>query len=400
MAEAEVIVIGGGIAGVSTAYHLAQYGRDVVLLERGEIASEASGVNAGSISAYGWGNTPDLDSVLRMGSLEIFKTLQLDLGYDLEFRQAGSLQAIHTEDQYRYVWDEVTRLRDKGYNQLEVLTAREARSIEPEVNPGLLGFMYSPLSASANPLKSTRAFAHAAEGHGARILTHHEVTGIAYLPDGRYRVATGRGLFSAGCLVIAAGACCGPMGEMLGLRIPIVPVQGQMWATESLPPRLFQFISSAESALHWSREPGNDLETPPLLTHLGTRRVTRHLYGRQTQYGDVVFGGDRRMVEYHKTPEATGIEVNKRHAAEVVPFLRELPVSRTWAGLMPFSLDGKPIIGRIPQLDNLYIATGLGHSGFGPGPMMGKLLADLIHSGDRPAVLAESDPARCVTPSG
>src|SRR5215510_720637 len=87
--ETEIVIIGGGIAGASTAYHLAQYGHDVTLLERGDIASEASGVNAGCIGATGWGNVPDLEAYLTMGSLEIFKTLQLDMQYDIEFRQSG-----------------------------------------------------------------------------------------------------------------------------------------------------------------------------------------------------------------------------------------------------------------------------------------------------------------------
>ena len=82
MPDTEVIVIGGGIAGASTAYHLAELGRNVALLERGDIASEASGVNAGGIGALGWGNLPNLQSYLTMGSLQIFKHMQLELGYD------------------------------------------------------------------------------------------------------------------------------------------------------------------------------------------------------------------------------------------------------------------------------------------------------------------------------
>ena len=96
-------------------------------------------------------------------------------------------------------------------------------------------------------------------------------------------------------------------------------------------------------------------------------------------------------------PDPAGIEFNRAHAAEVLPFLREAPVQRTWAGLMPFSLDGAPLIGKIPGRDNLYIVGGLASSGFGRGPMAGKLLAEFIHSGQRPHVLSESDPARCVT---
>jgi sarcosine oxidase subunit beta len=396
MTETEILIIGGGIAGASTAYYLAQYAHNVTLLERGEIAAAASGVNAGSIGAIGWGNMPNLQSYLTMGSLEIFKSLQLDLGYDIEFRQSGCLQAIHTEAQYTFARDRMLDLCAKGY-RVELLTTQEARSIEPEINPALLGCLYMPLRAQADPQKATRAFTAAAAQHGARILTHHEVTAVQPQGDGTYGVITPHETFRAETLVIAAGAWCQTMGAYLGLRIPILPVRGQMWATESLPPRVFQTISSVESALQWHHKPGNDDETPPELTHQGGQRLTRHLYGRQTRKGEIIFGGDRQLVGYNTTPDPAGIEINHTHATEVLPFLRELTITRTWAGLMPFSLDGAPLIGNIPQRNRLYLVSGLASSGFGRGPMAGKLLADYIHTGHRPAVLAEANPARCVT---
>jgi sarcosine oxidase subunit beta len=396
MTEAEIFIIGGGIAGTSTAYHLAQHGHDVILLERGKIASEASGVNAGSIGAIGWGQVPDLQAYLTMGSLELFKSLQLDLGYPIEFRQAGGLQAIHTEAQYAFTRDQVLDHGAQGYC-VELLTTREARSLEPEVSPALLGCMYMPLRAQADPKKATRAFAAAAERCGARMLVQHAVTGIHTRSDGAYLVETAQGTYVAGTLVIAAGAWCGAIGAWLGLHIPVVPVRGQMWATTSLPPRVFHTISSAESTLHWHSTPGNAAATPPELTHRGAERLTRHLYGRQTRDGEIIFGGDRQLVGYDKTPDATGIAVNHGHAAEVLPLLNTLSIARTWAGLMPFSLDGAPLIGKIPQYSNLYMVSGLASSGFGRGPMAGKLLADYIHTGHRHPVLAEADPARCVT---
>jgi sarcosine oxidase, subunit beta len=254
-----------------------------------------------------------------------------------------------------------------------------------------------PLRAQADPQKATRAFASAAERSGAHILMSHEVTRIQSQSDDPYRVETSQGSYQAATLVIAAGAWCGGIGAMLGLRIPIVPVRGQMWASDPLPPRLFHTISAAESSLQWHTAPGNDSQTPPYLTHRGQQRLTRHLYGRQTRTGEIIFGGDRQLVEYQKRPDSAGIEVNHGHATEVLPFLRELPVARTWAGLMPFALDGAPIIGRIAQRPHLYIVSGLASSGFGRGPMAGKLLADYIHTSHRPHVLAEADPARCVT---
>jgi sarcosine oxidase subunit beta len=397
MPETEILIIGGGIAGASAAYHLTEYGRAVMLLERGDIASEASGVNAGSIGALGWGNTPNLESYLTMGSLDIFKTMQVALGYDIEFRRSGSLQAIQTAAEYAYMQQRVASLRSQGYT-VDLLTTEEAQTIEPGVNPTLLGCLHLPLRAQADPKKATRAFTAAAAQAGAQILLQHEVAAMHVEGDGTYQVETAQDTFRAATVILAAGAWCGELGAMLGLHIPIVPVRGQMWASEPLPPRIFHTISAAESSLQWHLSPGNEGGTPPCLTHLQGTRVTRHLYGRQTRDGEIMFGGDRQLVGYNRAPDPAGIEVNHGHAAEVLPFLREVPIKRTWAGLMPFPLDGAPIIGKIPQRPNLYIVSGLASSGFGRGPMAGKLLADFIHTGHRPHVLVEADPARCVTP--
>ena len=396
MPDSDILIIGGGIAGVSTAFHLAEHGRSVALLERGEIASEASGQNMGGLGGAGWGNAPDLLAYLTMGSLEIFKRLQIDLGHDMEFRLSGGLTGIHTEDQYNFIRDRVLSLKSNGFEG-ELLTPREARAIEPEANPDLLGYMYAPKRGQADPVKSTQAFANAARNAGATINTGHEVLSIEIRADGTYAVQTNHGEYNSETLVIAAGAWCGPVGQMLGLRIPIVPVRGQMWATESLPPRIFHDISSAESSFTWSSDNGSDDTTPPELTHKGDQRFTRHLYGRQRKNGEIIFGGDRQDLGYDFGIDATGIEVNRGHASEVVPLVADLPIARTWSGLMPFSVDGSPIIGKIPLRDNLHIVSGLASAGFGKGPMAGKLAADYIHTSHMPHVLAESDPARCVT---
>lgn len=398
MPEADVIIIGGGIAGAATAYYLAQQGHSVTLLERGEIAGEASGVNAGGLGGIGWGAIPDLQAYLTMGSLEEFKALQLDYGYDIEFRQSGTLQAIHTPQQYEYARGRMLRLTSQGYS-MELLTPREAMALEPGANPQLSGYLYLPLRGQADSSKATHAFSRAGAKRGANILTGQDVTAIAQSAGGSWRIQTSRvgsdGDFRAGSLVLAAGAWCRPVGALLGIDIPIAPVRGQMWATASMPPRVFHTIGSVESAHDWNQH-SEDEDSPPELTHRGETRLTRHLYGRQTKSGEIIFGGDRQLVDYDPRPDATGIEVNRGHAAEVLPFLRDLPIQRTWAGTMPFSPDGKPIIGKIPLRENLYIVGGLASSGFGRGPMAGKLLAEYIHTGHLPSVLNEADPARCI----
>jgi len=390
--DSDVLVIGGGIAGASAAYHLARLGRRVTLTERGDIASGASGVNAGQIDSIGWGDKPDLQAHLTTGSLEIFKTVQLDLGEDIEFRQSGALQAIRTEAQAEFERERVRTLRARGH-QVELLSNREVRSLEPQWSERLLGAMYSPQRSQADPGKATRVFARLAERHGARVLTSREVTALAPRTGGGWLASTAHGHEAAASVVLAAGAWCGPLGARLGLDIPIVPVRGQMWATAPVAPCLFQTMSSAESALAWHRDPGGE---PPFLTSRKGVRLTRHLYGRQRRSGEIIFGGDRDLAGWSTTPEAAGIEVNRAHAIEVLPFLADVPIAMTWAGLMPFPLDGKPLIGRIPQRPDLWIVGGLASSGFGRGPMAGKLLAEFLHSGRPAAVLAEADPARCV----
>jgi len=389
MPDIDVLVVGGGIAGVSTAYHLAAHGRRVTLLERGEIASGASGVNAGAIDSIGWGDRPDLQAHLTAGSVDIFKAVQLDHGEDIEFRQSGALQAIHTPEQYEFERVRIEALRARGH-RLELLAPREARSLEPGLSPELLGAMYSPLRSQADPRRATRAMATLAQRQGARILTHHEVAALAPRPAGGYAARTPHGELVAAALVLAAGAWCGPLGALLGLDIPIVPVRGQMWATPPAPPTIFQTISSAESQHAWHVDPGGE---PPFLTIRKGARVTRHLYGRQRRDGEIIFGGDREQAGWSATPDPAGIAVNRAHAAEVLPFLAGLEVARTWAGLMPFPLDGRPLIGRVPGRHDLWIVSGLASSGFGRGPMAGKLLADALHTGTPAPVLAEADPA-------
>ena len=393
--EPDVLIIGGGICGVAAAFHLAQFGEQVTVLERGEIAGEASGVNAGGLGGFGWGNNPDLQSYLTAGSFEIFKSLQLDMRYDIEFHAPGGLQAIHTAEQWDYTRDRVFEAQISGY-QAELLTAREARVIEPEASESLAGFMFLTKRGRANPTKATIAFSDAAVSFGTDIKTDHDVTAINQQQDGAWQIQSRQGEFRAKTLALAVGAWSRPVGNLLGIDIPIVPIKGQMWATEPVPPSIFHLSGSMESPFDWSQQSPND-NYPLELTHWGDTRITRPLYGGQTRNGEIIFGGARQMVGYDYPPDATGIEVNRDQASKVFPMVGRLPISRTWAGIMPFSMDGKPIIGKVPQFENLFVLTGLASSGFGRGPMSGKLLADYIHTGHPAPVLVEADPARCVT---
>lgn len=403
----EAVVIGAGIVGVSAALTLAERGVEVVVLERGSVAGEASGLNAGVISGGGWGDRPDIDVALKMGSRDRFVELSQQLGHDIGLDLTGTLTLIRTEREWDWAKAAVDADRQAG-RRLELLTSQELVGLEPAVDPGLLGAILDPLGARAEPIAATRAFAAEAVAAGAVIETGCAVGALRPLAGGGWEVeaeaprgATGTTPsgnvgppgqpsvdgrrsrakpFGADAVIIAAGPWCAELGAMVGVEVPIVAVRGQMWASEPRPPTLRHAIGAAESSLAWSSEgPGDG--RPPNLTHRLDHRLTRHLYGRQRPGGEIVFGGDRVFTS-DRSVDNDGIAANHGHVAELLPWVHDLAPVRTWAGLMPFSLDGRPVLGPVPGHEGLFLAGGLASSGFGRGPMAGRLIADMVMGRD------------------
>ena len=426
----EIVVVGAGIAGVAAALRLAELGHEVLVIDRRGIGEEASGVNGGMV---GGTTRSGLDGELAMGSLDLMIELQSERGHDLGLRVCGGLQVVPDASSMDAIRDRVSA-RQTGGDPVQLLSAHEARSLEPQLAADIAGCVYGPRQGCAEPSVATLGFAAEAARHGVRFNTGVSVAGMAAQLGGfTLRVDTHAGrlgthgpdaadldagdlpagyldthrsnaggldtqfagpgdLISCETLVLAGGAWLAPLGQMLGAALPVVPVLGQMWATGPLPPSVHHVITSTESALHWA---GSDTPSPvPDLTHDAGRRVTRHLYGRQTRTGEVVFGGDRIAQGWDKERHPEGIAVNRGQAAEVLPFLAGCATDRTWSGLMPFTSDGKPLIGRVPGPEGLYTVGGLASSGFTRGPMAGRMLAELIHDGSGSGPLKEADPAR------
>lgn len=376
----KVVVIGAGIVGVSAALTLAEHGAEVVVLERGSVAGEASGLNAGLIGGGGWGDRPDVDVALKMGSRERFIDLSERRGHDIGLDLSGTLTLIRTPQE----WDWATALVDADRQAgrcLELLSSSELAELEPGADPDLLGAIFDPLGARAEPVAATNAFAEEARSGGAVIETGCAVGALRSFPGGWDVEVLGRAeAVGADVVIIAAGAWCTEVGAMAGVEIPVVAVRGQMWASKPQPPLLRHGIAAAESTMAWSLESPLG-QSPPELTHRLDRRLTRHLYGRQRPNGEIVFGGDR-VLTADPAVDMDGIEVNHGHVSELLPEVAGLSPVRTWAGLMPFSLDGRPLIGPVAGHEGLFLAGGLASSGFGRGPMTGQLVADLVMGKD------------------
>lgn len=373
----KVVVIGAGIVGVSAALSLVEGGAEVVVLDRGAVAGEASGLNAGVIGGGGWGDRPDIEVALKMGSRDRYLDLA-ERGHGFGLELTGTLSLIRTEAEWALAAGLVGAGREVGH-VVELLSGEELRALEPAADPSLLGAVFDPLGARAEPVAATQAFAAEATAGGATMVTGCEVTALTPAAGGGWEVRTeppDSSLISADAVVLAAGPWCADLGALVGLDIPVVAVRGQMWATAPQSPMLGHAISAMESTLAWHDETPA-AGAPPNLTHAEGRRVTRHLYGRQRANGEIVFGGDRVLTD-DRTVDDDGIAVNHRHVGELLPPIASLAPVRTWAGLMPFSLDGRPLIGPLPDRPGLHLAAGLASSGFGRGPMTGQLIAEVV----------------------
>lgn len=382
--ETEIAVIGGGIAGVSTSYFLAKAGRRVVLLERSLIAGEASGANSGEMGGMGESRIFNLNNRLQMGSFQMFQNFATEMSWDIGCRVHGRSIIIQTADQLELMSKLVTRWQEHGY-EAELLLGDQALQKEPHLHRGITGIIFTPHQGYADPIRTTVGFAVRARDFGATV---YEYTGVQALkpdPTGGFHISTTQGEFFAEKVVLATGAWTRSLGQTLDLDIPVYPMRGMIWVSEPFPPLIHTSISTAESLIaRMDRETLTVHESMQYPTSRNGQQIFRHLYGHQAPTGNIHFGGTRELVGYDKRVTLPGIISVMRHAAEIFPFLRRARVIRCWAGLMPFTPDGQLILGPVETYPGLYLATGLGGGGFGKGPMVGRVMADLILHGKPP----------------
>ena len=351
-AEADVVIVGGGIMGCSTALHLRLKGRSVVLLERDTVAAHASGVNFGNVRRQRR-YLPQLP--LAMRSRQVWGRLEDLIGDDCGFVAAGhvilALRPGHLEELEAYARD----ARDYGL-ELEIVGANAARRRWPWVGEEVVGASWSPADGHANPRLLAPAFARRARALGARVREGAAV--VAATHDGaRFRVATADGEEArAPVLVNAAGAWGDTLSAWFGEPVALEARAPQQGVTEPLPP----FIRPSVGVLHGG------------------------IYLRQERRGTVVFGGghgvsDRRARRVTTSPALSLAQLEK--VGRLVPALRHARLVRTWAGNEGYLPDDIPVVGPSRRTPDLFHAFGFCGHGFQLGPGVGSVLAELIADG-------------------
>ena len=357
----DVVIIGGGVSGCSTAYQLSKAGVQVSILEREEIAAEASSAAAGLLSPTEVLTGPKAVADLFLASwsmtAEIIVEIEAASGVQVEYFRRGALHVLtNTDDQsslrrYAEIW------KAQG-SDVKWLTGDQVYLYEPLLDHTFDAALYVPEAASIRPRLMTRAYAEAARKYGANFYEHTEVTGIEQHSGKVIGVQTAQGqTIACDGIVIATGAWSAHIGNWLGLTIPVFPARGQILSLKQpATPLKYTII-------------GNGIYIVP--------KIDNTIY----------VGATVEQAGFDKSNTAGGIAGLLSSAIQLVPELAHAAIVDIWSGLRPWSQDSYPILGKAPGWENVILATGHGPGGFELSAITGKTIAELITSGQAPALI-------------
>jgi len=355
--KTDVVIVGGGLMGTSAAFFLLRRGVPVVLLERGLVGQQASGVNFGNVRRQGR-YLPQLPLAHR--SRDIWGRLPELIGNDAEFIATGHVRVVYAESQMAAI--EQYALDAKHWDlDLQIFGRSELRKRLPFFGPEVIGGSYSPNDGHANPRLAAPAFGRAAKREGAQVIENCEVLNVEKSGQD-FRVSTAGGLtVTAPVALICSGAWGGAMSAAFDEPVPMVPKGPTMGVTEPLPYGIVPVVG------------------------VSTRIEHEGLYFRQVKRGNIVFGGGRRNPAHldarraNVNPNWTLAQLHELR--RIAPALGKLNVLRTWSGVEGYMDDDIPIMGPSAKVSGLYYAFGFCGHGFQLGPGVGDVMAELIATG-------------------
>jgi dimethylglycine dehydrogenase len=382
--HARAVVVGGGVVGVSTLYHLARKGwADSVLVERKELTSGSTWHAAGLLPLF---NLSYSVGQIHKYSVALYRTLEKETGLDVGFRQVSNIRLARTSDrmdEYNYY----AGVAETIGVAVKFLTPSEVKAIWPLCNvDGIIGAIQHLEDGYIQPADLTQALARAARERGAEINRRTTVMGIERLPSGEWKVVTDKGDIVCEHVVSASGNFARKTGRMVGISVPVIPVEHQFIVTEPHPEILARkakglpemgVLRESDSSWYMREEAGGLLLGP-------------YEKGAPACYVD----GPSADSEYELFPEdldrlAPHIET----AIARVPAFGELGVKKVYNGAIPYTPDGSPIVGPAPGLRNFWLNEG--HSfGVTAAGGAGWQLAEWIVEGEPSIDMLGVDPRR------
>lgn len=411
-AETDVVVIGGGTAGVSTALFLAEKGVRVTLCEKGEIAAEQSSRN------WGWtrqmGRDP-LEMPLTIQSLNLWRTLKNRFGIEAGYKETGIVYVCKKDWEIQQAKGWAKTGKEHGL-PLRELTPREIKDMIPGIASGQNYGLHTATDGRAEPALAVPAFAEAARRLGAKIVTQCAVRGFEKSGGAISAVVTEKGTIRCTSVVVAGGVWTRPFLLNMGVHLPQLniiaaaarlEVAGNQHNGPDFPMGGADFGLRKRSDGGYTVGPRNiniapitpdsfRLFSDYLPVFMKSWRELRLRFGKD--FFDELMARKRWSLDQVTPFEAVRVlnpdpsdwmlERALKGMRETLPAFKDAKVTHAWGGAIDATADGVPVIDGVEQVPGLYIAAGLSGHGFGAGPAVGQLMSELV-TGTRPTV----DPA-------
>jgi len=350
---AEVVIIGGGVIGVSIAYHLAmKKAGQIVLFEKGQLGEGSTSRCVGGIRTQ---FSTEINIRFSLESLKTFERFEEEFGVNPEFKRIGYLFLATTESEME-VFKENVSLQKKFNIPVELLNPDEIRVRWPYLRMhDILGGTFCPWDGYAGPSEVLSGFATGARRAGVKIYEGVEVTSIS-LTKGRVKgIKTKDEEIAAPVIINAAGPYAASVGEIVGVKIPVKPLRRQIFIT---------------APFHLTDRP------IPL-----TIDFNRGWYFRQEVDGLLLSGPLDTEPSFNLNIDYGAMAEASENAMYRVPILEKARIARGWAGLYEISPDHHAILGKVPEVDGFILANGFSGHGFQHSPAVGKVIAELILDG-------------------
>jgi glycine/D-amino acid oxidase-like deaminating enzyme len=407
--RADVVIIGGGIAGVSTLLALAEKGVSAVLVEKGWLGGEQSSRNWGFCRTQG---RDQAEVPLALESLRQWDRMNQRVGGDVGFTRAGACYLCETPAEVAAyeAWLEKAR---QWQVQSRILSPDEVDALLPGSSRRWAGALYTPNDGRAEPQRAVPLMAQAARGLGAVVMTNCAARGVETKGGRISGVVTERGTIACGSVVLAGGAWSRLFCGNMGIDFPQLKVLGSVMRTEPLngPPEIavagpdFAFRKRADGGYTVARRNMYEAFVVPdsfrlLPKFLSAMITTRHeyrirMFGRYREEARIPRRWSLDEVTPFETtrvldpaPNPAIVEESRRNLVAAFPAFGAARIAQSWGGLIDTTPDAVPVIGPVASVPGFFLMSGFSGHGFGIGPGAGRLMAELV-SGATPAV----DPA-------
>lgn len=403
----DVAIIGGGIAGVTTALELAERGVSVALFEKGVVAGEQSGRNWGWVRQMG---RDGRELPLIKISMDLWRGMDKRLGAETGFQQCGIAYLSDTDAGLagRRQWYEEQAV-PHGLST-HMLSAREASAIVPDSPVGWRGGTLTPDDARAEPQLAVPAMALAARALGAKFFQNCAVRGVETSAGKISAVVTENGSVQCGTVVLAGGAWSRRFLHNLGIRLPQLSVSNPVMRTAPFDARIAHSFTGGGVAIRKRLDGGYTIADehvstadiipdsfrflrdflPTLKTdwrdfryRLGTRFIDEAKLARRWELDQVSPFEQVRVLDPVPDPRIIKSALKSLH--QTLPEFRDVTIVEQWAGIIDVMPDVVPVISPVKSLSGFFMSTGFSGHGFGLGPGAGKLMAELI-TGETPCV--------------